>query len=254
MTAQSKSVTLLSHLMADTLGVIACFLIGYFTTIRDDMMKAQNLAGRWTCDELSQYDMNTRPFDCTSHFLHALETVVKRSQVSPTSLNNIISQRMWLSYWILLATYPPHTHTTDSVCSSFVNKAKMYTVKQNTVFSSDSFFEWHLKNAPLLVLLDLFWNEKTEGGKRESSRGQQGSDSVSFSRQLCWFRADWKVLQPANKSRQPACALVTAFLAAWRVLDVLCVSCLKVPSWNCTTCLAIKPNIAFFSNVILNYT
>lgn len=87
-------VTLLSHLMADTLGVITCFLIEYFTPIRHDAMIAENPSSFTPLNVWLIKSIWSRPSACTSHFLHTLKTVVKRSQVSPTSLNNIISQRM----------------------------------------------------------------------------------------------------------------------------------------------------------------
>lgn len=222
--------------MADTLGVIICFLIGYFTSIRDYVMTAQNLPSLtlWLIKSIL-----SRPFGCASHFLHALKTAVK----TLPSFSNQFKQ-----YY--LGDFPKECVNllTDSVCSRSVYKAKGYIVKQNTVFSSDFFFEWHLKNAPLLVLPDLFRNEKTEGEKGRVTEGNRVPTLFHFlACSVCWLRADWKVIQPADKPRHSAYTLISTFLAGWRALHVLCVCCLKVLSWNSTykMCLAISNEFFF---------
>lgn len=135
-----------------------------------------------------------------------------------------------------------HHHPRLTVCVQAQFIKPRGTLWNRTQSSAQFFFEWHLKNAPLLVLPDLFRNEKTEGEKGRVTEGNRVRTLFHFlACSVCWSRADWKVIQPADKPRHSAYTLISTFLAAWRVLHVLCVCGLKVLSWNSTykMCLAI---------------
>lgn len=201
--------------MADTLGVIICFLIGYFTPIGDYVMKAQNLPSLtlWLIKSIL-----LRPFGCASHFLHALKTAVK----TLPSFSNQFKQ-----YY--LRDFPKECVNllTDSVCSSSVYKAKGYIVKQNTVFSSDFFFNDIWKMPPSWFCQICSRMKRLRGRKGELPRATGFWLCFIFSPALS---ADWERTGKGSNRQTSPDTLLTPSSAPSSLLGVYSMSFVSAAS------------------------
>lgn len=194
--------------MADTLGVIICFLIGYFTPIRDCVMKAQNLPSLtlWLIKSIL-----SRPFGCASHFLHALKTAVKTlpsfsNQFKQYYLGDFPKECVNLLLEPPCNTSPPPTPTTRlTVCVQAQFIKPRGTLWNGTQSSAQIFFWMTSEKCPPPGFARFVPEWKDWGGERESYRGQQGSDSVSFSRLLCLLIESGLESDPTGRQAQTLC-------------------------------------------------